>query len=78
MNNPNVHSVMRICKTTQKQNIWSQSCQTVTTDQNYEERQFRLDKLDLLSRMVLAVVQCMTQVTKIFWYYPWGLILSWW
>lgn len=36
----------------------------VTTDQNYRAGQFRLDKLDLLDRMVLAVVQYMTLITE--------------
>lgn len=35
----------------------------ITIDQNYRVGQVRLDKLDLLNRMVLVVVQYMTLIT---------------
>lgn len=36
----------------------------ITIDQNYRAGQFRLDKLDVLNRMVLVVVQYLTLITE--------------
>lgn len=36
----------------------------ITIDQNYWAGQVRLDKLDLLNRMVLVVVKYMTLITE--------------